>query len=251
MATVWLRRPEVPQQTTGDPAVEAFVAAEWEALVRNLGECFPSARWVNPGWANSRAEQRLLQLQLAAACGLRVPKTLVTTSVSDARDFVRNSPNGAVAKRLGQQRRSGDPFLVFTSLITEEDLAGEAVRTPMLLQSHEPKRRDIRVTIVGKRVFAAAIESQVHPEASVDWRRAGQELEHRAIDLPAETSAALVELVQRLDLSFAAIDLIERADGTLTFLELNPNGQWAWIEERASLPISDAIVELLTEQEST
>jgi hypothetical protein len=30
------------------------------------------------------------------------------------------------------------------------------------------------------------------------------------------------------------------------FLEINPNGQWGWIEQELGTPISDAIVDLLS-----
>jgi hypothetical protein len=43
------------------------------------------------------------------------------------------------------------------------------------------------------------------------------------------------------NLRFSAIDLVLDPSGDYWFLELNPNGQWAWIEARTGLPISEAI----------
>jgi len=50
-----------------------------------------------------------------------------------------------------------------------------------------------------------------------------------------------VELVARLGLRFGAIDIIVTPDDRYVFLEINPNGQWLWIEEETGLPIRDAI----------
>ena len=46
-------------------------------------------------------------------------------------------------------------------------------------------------------------------------------------------------------LGFGAIDLIQDRDGAHWFLEINPNGQWAWIETRTGQPIATAIVDWL------
>lgn len=42
-------------------------------------------------------------------------------------------------------------------------------------------------------------------------------------------------------LRFAAIDLARRTDGGYTFFELNPNGQWAWVEQMTGLPLRAAL----------
>jgi len=46
-------------------------------------------------------------------------------------------------------------------------------------------------------------------------------------------------------LRFSAIDLVEATDGDFWFLEANPNGQWAWIEQRTGAPVSAAIATAL------
>jgi glutathione synthase/RimK-type ligase-like ATP-grasp enzyme len=116
----------------------------------------------------------------------------------------------------------------------------------MILQREITKRADVRVTVVGDRVFAAAISSQGSPETEVDWRRGGSgDLPYQAITLPDSLSALCVQLVNSLDLRFGAIDLVWDEDGVFWFLEVNPNGQWAWIETRTGHPITAAIVDAL------
>ena len=63
--------------------------------------------------------------------------------------------------------------------------------------------------------------------------------------LPREVENSCIDLVQRLGLEFGAIDLIVRPDGRYTFLEINPNGQWAWLEEMTGLPFVETCSELL------
>lgn len=103
------------------------------------------------------------------------------------------------------------------------------------------------MTIVDESVYACRISSQAYSETKTDWRRAtslGLKLKHQIIELPADVSTRCVQLVSMLGLRFGAIDLIE-SDTDYTFLEINPNGQWAWVEELTGASISSAIARAL------
>ncbi len=65
------------------------------------------------------------------------------------------------------------------------------------------------------------------------------------MELPAELVEACIAVTHDLGLRFAAIDLVEDEDGQFWFLEANPNGQWAWIEQRTAAPVTAAIVDAL------
>jgi len=108
------------------------------------------------------------------------------------------------------------------------------------------KRSEMRVTVVGHRVLAAEIGSQESRATRYDWRHYDDDtVPYRAYRLPPSVEARCVELLGALNLSFGAIDLIRTPDDEFVFLEINPNGQWAWIEEAAGLPIGDAIARWL------
>ncbi len=118
--------------------------------------------------------------------------------------------------------------------------------SPAIYQELVPKRFDIRVTIVGKKIFAARIDSQSDPQAAVDWRHtANPQLPHQQVTLPADIEGRLLRLMDRLELNFAAIDLIETPDGEHVFLEVNPNGQWLWLDDMLKLGISQAVADWL------
>jgi glutathione synthase/RimK-type ligase-like ATP-grasp enzyme len=91
-----------------------------------------------------------------------------------------------------------------------------------------------------------AILSQVADQTEVDWRKGGRiDLHHEAIDLPQNIIDSCIELMSKLNLRFGAIDLVCDLNGDYWFLEINPNGQWAWIENQTKLPIASAIVDEL------
>ena len=52
-------------------------------------------------------------------------------------------------------------------------------------------------------------------------------------------------LVERLGLCYGALDLVLTPDGRYVFLEINPSGQYLWIEVATGLPITAALCEML------
>ena len=51
--------------------------------------------------------------------------------------------------------------------------------------------------------------------------------------------------MDRLDLNYGAIDIIVTPDGRHVFLEINPVGEFFWLELRPGFAISDAIADVL------
>jgi len=47
-------------------------------------------------------------------------------------------------------------------------------------------------------------------------------------------------------LSFGAIDLLLTPTGEYVFLEINPNGQWYWLELITGIPLTNAMCDVLT-----
>ena len=101
------------------------------------------------------------------------------------------------------------------------------------------------MTVVGEKLFPVKIESQEYEESRIDWRRGTNIISHKYIELPKIISRQCINLVKHLNLIFGAIDLVIDKEGNFYFLEINPNGQWAWIEKRLNLPISQEIATLL------
>lgn len=115
--------------------------------------------------------------------------------------------------------------------------------TPCIYQQYIKKKHELRITVVGEEVFAAAVNSQDFEETKIDWRR--ENLEFYKTSIPKHIEVKCIEIVKKLGLHFGAIDLILDKDDNYVFLEVNPNGQWAWIESQTELPISEAIIKFL------
>lgn len=98
--------------------------------------------------------------------------------------------------------------------------------------------------MVGRRMFAAEIHARSET-AQLDWRADYAHHEYRATEVPAETAAGVLRLLDWFGLSFGALDFVVTPAGDWVFLEVNPNGQWGWIETETGLPITAASCDYL------
>lgn len=244
----YFRRPLPPSPPAEiiDPGERKYCVDEWSAVLKSLywsmGE-----RWLNSPKAILFAEDKPMQLELAQSYEWLVPKSVVTNDVERAMAFTDQV--GAVAKPLRQAVLEGqNDRVIFTSRVTKLTAGDrQALKvSPFILQQEVEKAADIRVTVVGSRTFSTAIHSQVDEEAKVDWRRGSNPgLHHEPIVLPANIEQSCIEMTRKLGLRYSAIDLVLDPNGDHWFLEINPNGQWAWIENRTGHPIASAIVDEL------
>ena len=254
VGSVWYRRPG----DFGLPEELATGEAEWlrrecVALINGI-YANTDALWVSAPHLIRHAELKLLQLRLAQQLGLRVPDYTVTNDPERARTFLSERPDGVIVKALSiptiqLEDRAG---AIYTHPVSAHDAEQiESVRYgPTFFQALVPKARDIRVTVIGEQLFAAGIESMTVAESRVDFRQAEiMDLPHMPIQLPGPVTRACVELVRQLGLQFGAIDLIETPGGEYVFLEINPNGQWYWIELMTGQPLASAMADLLEKGE--
>jgi glutathione synthase/RimK-type ligase-like ATP-grasp enzyme len=224
------------------------VIGEIDAFLR--GVCATSRWfWVNPPGQVQIAENKLRQLASASALGFAIPVTLVTNDVMEARKFLRRFPL-AVAKSIGRSaiELDGAHWAVFTRPLSRASVIGErALRiSPCIFQEMIPKRADIRVTVVGSKIFAAAITCRDAQPPEVDWRALeSRSLIYRRHSLPREIQDRCHLLMQELGLVYGCFDFILTPEGKYYFLEINPSGQWGWIEHELGFEITDEIARLL------
>ncbi len=250
--SVYYRRPELTVNPEGLSEGEVnFIYNELYFTLEGLYKILDNAFWLNKVQAIRNAENKIYQLLEARKIGFEVPHSVTTNNQNAALNFYGNYNEWIVQPiqpgfLLALTTEEG---VLFTSkIILNEENINRIGSCPIYLQNLIEKKGDVRVTVIGNKLFSAFIHSQECEDSKTDWRQATHPLGHSSIELPPEIQSKCLELVRRLSLNFAAIDFILDQNGHFVFLEINPNGQWAWIEKRLNYSISDEITNLLLEK---
>jgi hypothetical protein len=242
----WFRYPVGPFEPMPEQKpFLGFVTSETAGFLSGFLETMPWF-WMNRPSAVARAANKLLQLAYARQWGFVVPETLVTNCGKTARDFVRKQDSIAKTVNNSGLSQAGRRYVVYTTAVMPDDLTDNSVgASPVIFQRRIANEFDLRVTVVGEQVFGVRILARERG-AAVDWREIEpSQLIYEPYGLPAELERRCIALARALSLSFAAFDFIVTPEGDHVFLEINPSGQWGWLEEATGLPITDTIVDRL------
>jgi glutathione synthase/RimK-type ligase-like ATP-grasp enzyme len=256
--SIWWRRPaaiQLPETLTLDE--EAFVRSEVTQAFTGMWEMLEhTCYWVSFPANIRKASHKISQLELATRLGLQVPHTLVSTDPDGVRTFYEACHRQMIYKTLGNPQptslRIGSSMaeqrkyslehpedencsrFIYTTLLREQDLALlDTIRlAPGFFQEYIPKRVELRVTVIGNEIFTAELHSQVHEQTRYDWRHYEVEVPMHEHQLPVEVAEQCLALTKAYGLSFSTSDLIVTPEGRYVFLEMNPNGQFLWVQDR-------------------
>lgn len=252
--SIWYRRPGIPKSPSM-PALWLEKLSSWESgralegIFRSLSQCF----WVNDPRAQQEALIKISQLKKAQEAGFVVPHSIVTNDPKLVQEFAERFSSKIIYKLIDesswqyfpeQELPRGIPTLEFR----EGDIEHlEQVKLSLhLFQERIDKAYDLRVTVVGEHIFAVRIEPQ-EESAKLDWR-----LSHNNklsnYTLPDEIAGKCRDLMNRLGLVYAAFDLCRDKQGRYVFFELNPAGQFLWLQEALELPIAATLAGVLVKR---
>ncbi|WP_030775204.1 ATP-grasp ribosomal peptide maturase [Streptomyces sp. NRRL F-2664] len=244
---VYYRRPRLPLIT--DAIAEPhYTWAVDQALAGLLGTLYAlPVLWVNRPEVDGIASHKPVQLPVAARSGLRTPRSLVTNVPQDARDFAASINGPLICKPLmggplnyEDGRRNGVP----THLINPNDLDHSVGLTAHLFQEWIPKAHEVRLTVIGRKMFAAEIHAG-SDASRIDWRSDYDSLTYKPCEVPDAVRAGVLRWLDHFGLNFGAFDFAVTPDGEWVFFECNPSGEWSWIQNKTGLPIARALAELL------
>ncbi|WP_313157062.1 hypothetical protein [Sphingobacterium multivorum] len=244
-SSVWFRRIKLPELDLNSIWHKQYILSEIDSFLHNIFTVL-NCQWVSEPYNVYKAENKLLQLKTAQFLGFKIPDTIITTVKEEVSIFFKKHEH-TIVKPISRTRINNIsvPEFIFTNRIDANQQSNfqNYDLTPCIFQEEIEKQVEIRVTIVGEKVFAATVRSQDDNETKTDWRR--KKLKFTKFELPINISNKCISIVKKLKLNFGAIDLILSPNGEYTFLEINPNGQWVWIENDTGLKISEALIDLL------
>ena len=204
--------------------------------------------WVSHPLALRRAEVKALQLVEASKAGLKIPHTLISNDPDWATTFVEGLGSADCAIKpllaVGVTDEQGGFRMPLTAMLPRGHSLASVALAPTILQPYVEKAFELRCVVIGEKIFAARMDTQANEKSRIDSR--GGDPDHEIFELPGDVEASLHRVMDSFGLNFASLDMIVTPDGDFVFLELNPNGQWLWLEYELGLPLVATMADLLT-----
>lgn len=244
----WRQKPPfvVPSENVSDYYDSVFTSQEWTHVIRFLEHKFQNTFAINDAHKAAIANNKIHQLDFASSHGFRVPKTLITNNHNAVEKFIDEViPNDVIFKTLNAYMNPVG-ILTYTSYINKELILQKKASisvAPGIYQEYIKKKAELRIMIVGDEVFSVKIFPT--EENALDWRKDIFEDIYETYSLPQDISNKILELHKAFGLFYGAYDFILNEEDEYIFLEVNPAGQWLWLERRLSLPISERIAAAL------
>ncbi len=246
--SLWLRRKTSLDDKIQGSTQKSYIERERGAFVEGLALILNNKFRLNSPQNSLLACRKTYQLTVAKSVGFLVPKTYFGNNPIEALEFISGMGEYTLVKPIDSgfipkgEVGNNQPLVIYAKKIKSDLLASSANRLaicPAILQECINKVSDIRITVVKNKVFAAKIRCKHGDEIdSRHWKNNGM---WEIFGVPNSTRSKIMSLMNALNLEFGCIDMVEDFAGNLYFLEINPGGQWLFMERAVGHPISNEI----------
>jgi glutathione synthase/RimK-type ligase-like ATP-grasp enzyme len=240
---IWFRRcatKQAFQSDSHDPVARDLVNNECRDTLAGVLEAEFHGKWLSTPASTIRASNKILQLAAASKCGFRVPRTLVSQSKPRVLDFYNAEEGSVITKAI-----SGTSNRLFATHKLKDpiEIGDESyLACPTLCQEFIPGTRNIRLHCFGQSSHAVLIDSP-HVDSRFDL---GVPIE--VWPVPAAVHNLTRRVLDELGLEMGVVDLKETPDGELVWFEVNPQGQFLYLEPLSDLKIGDIFVDYLLDE---
>ncbi|MBS1955902.1 MAG: hypothetical protein JST89_17085 [Cyanobacteria bacterium SZAS-4] len=248
--SIWHRRPgSLNVKQFFEPWIASMIEVEATHALRGMLYSLPRL-WVNFPARDAVASLKLFQLEVAKNIGMAVPETIVTNEPESAKAFYEKMSGQVIYKLISEKSNFSLPHYEFphgipTLPVRDLDVShfDQVRHAPHLFQERIQKKADIRVTVIGKKLFASHIESQAG-KGKLDWRT-DYGVPMKTWDLGDQLAEKCMQLLINLGLNYGAIDFCLDENEQHVFLEINSAGQYLWLEEPTKTDLSKEMALLL------
>ncbi len=240
--SIFFRQPVFLRNTPSKPLTkeEQLYKSQWMAFTRGL-MIFNQAKWVNFPQSVYLAESKPYQLYIANQIGFSTPKTIIANC-----SIPQNFENEIIIKSIDTVylKNGKYNYFAYSNILKVSQLNDYELQfAPFMMQKLLTNKTDIRVTIVGNKIFSHKILSDTIIDG--DWRKIPKEkLKYIEITLSNEIKQKCLKLNRILNLNYSAIDLVE-SNGKIFFLEINPTGEWGFLNYDNNIHLEAVICDYL------
>ena len=232
---IWNRRPEkIHAGNKGLSAFDEHYRDEWRHSLDGFFKQIHEDKWINHPYNNANAISKIEQIIRAKRYGLLVPDTIVTQDINTLNAFLKQKKGKVITKPLshGYICDENSVHNIYTNeVIVEKCDFSSLPNCPTLFQERIEKVSDIRINYIDGIMEATELLFLEKGAQRLDIRKDNMDgVQYNNISLPYAIEKKLVRLVKSYKLRFAAIDMGITNTGKWIFFEINPNGQWAWLD---------------------
>ena len=242
VGSIWLRKPAEYKYLSNQLSTQEKAYAKLETEQTIFGMLYGlDCYWISHPLALRGSIWKGEQLNRAASMGFKIPNSLLSNVPDKVRKFKTELKNALIVKSmstptLGAECVSAEDVIarcLTTTIVTDEMMQSiESIQElACQFQEYIPKAFELRVTIIGDKVFAAKLHSQQDEMTKIDSRDISVEIQYEAFHLPVDVERKCLKFVKSYGLNFSALDLIVTPEGEYVFLENNPNGQFLYVEQ--------------------
>ncbi len=230
---------------------QMYLAQQWYQAFN----CLPialDAIWINNPQRTFESENRLNQLLSAQRLGFSIPETLITNEMEAAKKFFKRFPKSTIVKVLHHHEiyLNQKSYRFLTNNIETSHLSkfNELTYAPVIFQKKIENDSEIRVTVINDKTFSCKISTIKEKRNFSDLHKIKEkELIFSEISLDKKIEKLCIKLNRKLGLLVSSIDFVQGKNGELLFLEINPIGDWNWIEKHTNLPITKSMFDFVND----
>ena len=257
ITSVWCRRPDKPKELpykSGDNVLEKFNLDQAGQFYKYLMFYLMDYYSIGNFLYDRSAGSKFLQSKVAAELGMKIAPTCISNIKERIVNFSKPYEKVAIKSMYNEFLELDDNMCYYTTtqcvdskLLTDQPEEAYT-QTVNFVQQYTEKKYELRVTVMGIYIFTCKIDSQVQSAdtGAIDWRQGyDYGLKHEIIDTPEVIATFCRKYLRHFNLNYGAFDFIVTPEDEYVFLECNPNGQWAWIENECHVPMSEAMLDCL------
>lgn len=239
--SIYYRKPMLPDMRDYLSVYHNMIAKDIISIINGIVDSYKGKVLTKP-YILRRAENKVTQLLYAIQKGMLIPMSYIGNDNNETASF---SKLDAIIKPITTGRiRINKGVEIFQTNFFNYRAERDISLTPVYVQKYIKKAYEVRLTYINGFFFTVRIDA----ENRLDWRADYENIKYSIIECPKFIQRMCINMLNEFRLNFGAFDFIVDERGKWIFLEVNPNGQWLWLEKILDLSISYRIVDYLNER---
>lgn len=235
--SIYYRKPMLPKLDEFEPCYRNMICRDIIAVINGIVDDFDGKVLTKP-YILRKTENKIYQLLYANKHNLLMPESFIGNSIEGANELLEYR---SIIKPITTGKILDGQIKELYNTNYCNEIVEDISLMPIYLQRYIDKKYEVRVTFIDDNFFAVKILT----EEKLDWRKDYGKISYSVIECPKDIVDKCKKILEDFELKFGAFDFIVNHNDEWVFLEVNPNGQWQWLEVATGIPISKYIIDYL------